>query len=255
MAAGQRTMIRLTTALLVAFFLAGPAAARPEIEKQVFQHGEEERSYDLYVPESLADNGVPLLLTFHGSGRDGASIVEKWTKLADRHGFIVAGLDARNPETWRVPDDGPDVIRSLVDSISRAFPIQKRRIYLFGHSGGAVFALRISLLESEYFAAAAVHAGSFRSKGDFEFVRRAIRNIPIKIIVGESDRFFSVASVEETAAAFREQGLPAEVEIIKRHGHGYYRKAKKLNESVWSFLAARELSQDPHFEEYSFSLN
>ena len=39
-------------------------------------------------------------------------------------------------------------------------------MYLFGHSAGAGQALYLSLLESEYFAATAVHAGALRTEDD-----------------------------------------------------------------------------------------
>jgi poly(3-hydroxybutyrate) depolymerase len=240
-------MIRNTSTILLTFFLvAGSAYAKPKIQKRSFSHGTVERSYYLYAPKSLAETGVPLLLTFHGTGRNGKSIVEKWTKLADHHGFVVAGLDSRDPEIWRSPNDGPDVLRALVKSIAEELPILEGRVYLFGHSGGAVFALMMALMESEYFAAAAVHAGSFRSPGEHAVIQMATRGIPIKIIIGDRDKFFPLASVDSTAAALREQGVPVEVEVVKGHDHWYYSKAKKLNESAWAFLAAHELSAAPN---------
>jgi dienelactone hydrolase len=159
--------------------------------------------------------------------------------------------EAGGREIWRTPNDGPGVLRALVKSIAEEFPILEGRVYLFGHSGGAVFALMMSLMESEYFAAAAVHAGSFRSPAEHVVIPMATRGIPIKIIIGDRDKHFPVASVESTAAALREQGVPVEVEVVKGHDHWYYSKAKKFNESAWTFLAAHELSVAPKYTDYS----
>ncbi len=49
-------------------------------------------------------------------------------------------------------------------SLKTKYPINPRRVYLFGHSAGAIFALHMSLMESQYFAAAAVHAGALRGR-------------------------------------------------------------------------------------------
>lgn len=234
-------MIRKVGWALTVVLVAGAAFAGPKIEKRSFTHAGEERTFYLYAPESRPEAGVPLLLTFHGSGRDGASLVEKWTKLANRHGFVVAGMDSRDSTVWRSPDDGPDVIRSLVKSLQGDFPILERRIYLFGHSSGAVFALILGLLESENFAAVAVHAGAFRSSAEEAALPLAKRSIPVKIIVGDGDKFFPLASVYSTEAAFREHGIPIELEVVKGHDHWYYTRSAKFNESAWEFLSRHEL--------------
>jgi hypothetical protein len=72
------------------------------------------------------------------------------------------------------------------------------------------------------------------------------------MIVGDRDSFFSVASVEATAVAFREHDMPVEVEVVKGHDHWYYSRAKVFNESAWEFLARHELSQPPRFTEYAY---
>ena len=78
-----------------ALLLAAPAFGGSGIAKETLSFAGASRTYYLYVPKSLPEKvAVPLLLTFHGSGRDGKSLVEKWTKLADANGFVVAGLDA-----------------------------------------------------------------------------------------------------------------------------------------------------------------
>lgn len=82
-------MNRLAALVLMSLLVASSADARPKIQERSFHHGTGERTYHLYAPKSLGETGAPLLLTFHGSGRNGASLVEKWTKLADRNGFIV----------------------------------------------------------------------------------------------------------------------------------------------------------------------
>src|SRR5258707_546235 len=80
-------------------------------------------------------------------------------------------------------------LHDLISELQTKYPIDEHRIYLFGHSGGASFALYMALYESEYFAATAIHAGALR-KDDDVIVARAKRKIPIQIAVGTVDRSF-----------------------------------------------------------------
>ena len=76
--------------------------------------------------------------------------------------------DAENRQGWSVPGDGPEPLCSLVDHLRQTVPvINARRMYLFGHSAGAVFVLHMAMLESDYFAAGALHAGAWRSPDEF----------------------------------------------------------------------------------------
>jgi poly(3-hydroxybutyrate) depolymerase len=244
--------MRTPLAALLACALAAPALAAPKIPLENLPYKGESRPYALYVPADLPAGPVPLLLTFHGSGRDGKSLVEKWTKLADRHKFIVAGLHSKDPQGWLIPVDGPGLQQALVEALRSKYPIDPRRIYLFGHSAGASFSLQLGLIESEYFAAVALHAGAFREASDFSLLGYVKRMTPFKVIVGDRDPFFPVASVENTVESFRKRGLPVDLEVVKFHDHDYYGKAQKFNEAIWTFLSAHKLESDPKFQEYDF---
>jgi poly(3-hydroxybutyrate) depolymerase len=244
--------MRTILATLLALALCAPLYAAPKISHETVQSGGAARRYALYVPEGLPAEPVPLLLTFHGSGRDGKSLVERWTKLADQHKFVVAGLEAKDPQSWLIPVDGPELQRALVEALRGRYAIDPRRIYLFGHSAGAAFVLQLGLIESEYFAAVALHAGSFRDPSDFNLLGFVKRLTPFKIIVGDQDPFFSLSSVNSTVEQFRKRGLPVDLEVVKRHDHDYYGKAQKFNESAWAFLSPHKLEADPKFKEYNF---
>jgi poly(3-hydroxybutyrate) depolymerase len=245
--------MKKTAFVLAGCLLAAPALGKTRISKEALSYSGGDRTYYLYAPEELPDEPVPLLLTFHGSGRDGRSLVEKWDALARRHGFIVAGLDAANPQTWIMPNDGPGLVQALVDALASRYSVDERRLYLFGHSAGAVFAMKLGLMESEYFAAVAVHAGSFRQPQDFQVLELAKRKVPIKIIVGDRDAYFPLASVKATVKAFEESDLPVDLELIKGHDHWYYDRAKKFNTSAWEFLVTHDLGEAPRFHEYRFN--
>ena len=216
------------------------------------EHHGTTRTFYLSGPKDLAvGEKRPLVLAFHGSGGDGAKIVDNWAKLAQKERFFVAGLKSIDRWNWTIPEDGPDLVHKLTETLLGKLPIDSSRIYLFGHSAGAVFALRLGLLESQYFAAVAVHAGSFRSSADFATVRMAQRKVPLLIISGDRDTIFPPGSVKSTIAAMRTAGIPAESFIMDWHDHRYYALAESINARAWEFLKKRSLTATPRYEVYA----
>lgn len=216
--------------------------------------GGKERTCYLMVPSSVtASSPAPLILLAHGSGRNGLSLMEKWKDLASKEGIVIVGPDALDRNGWAVPDDGPGFICALVDALRTRYPISARRLYLFGHSAGAVFALDMSLLESEDFAATVVHAGAFRAPGEFDLIKNATRKIPVAICVGDRDPFFPVAAVKATSDAMIEGGIAVELTVIKGHDHNYYDSASRINAWAWDFLRARALDADAKYKRWDFT--
>jgi predicted esterase len=242
------TSLKLGLLLLLTFF----PGSSDQIKKQKLESQGKQRNYYLFVPESASQAKNPaLLVLFHGSGRNGLSLVEKWKDLASKEGFIIAGPDSSSSEGWRIPDDGPEFIHDLVEALIKQYRVDPHRLYMFGHSAGAVFGLNLAMMESEYFAGLAVHAGSWRSKEEYVNIDLARRKIPVKIIVGDSDNFFSLDSVRATESALKDRQFPIEVKIMKGHDHWYYDLAPEINEDAWSFLKQNTLAADPHHTQYN----
>lgn len=253
---GTSTTFGLAVAVLGAFVVAASAATPTpgKVTKSSFKYGERTIDYYLFVPKGVsAPASAPLLVLLHGSGRNGATLVEPWKKLAEKEGIVLLGPDAKDPRGWYVPTDGPAALCDLVDDVRRSVTaVDARRIYLFGHSAGAVFVLYMSLLEPEYFAASALHAGAFRSPEEFAGIQPPSRNIPIAMTVGDSDRFFAVADVSRTADALKKVGFPVQLEIRKRHDHNYYVVSDEVNAWAWAALSAHSLDADPAFKVWQF---
>jgi poly(3-hydroxybutyrate) depolymerase len=218
--------------------------------KETLASREGKRTYYLFVPRDLPSSSkVPLLLTFHGSNRDGDSLVSKWRDLAGKEGFIVAGPDAKDSSAWSAPIDGPDMVYELAEFLKSKYPIDPRRVYLFGHSAGAVFAMDLGFLESEYFAAVAIHAGAFRAETEYEVVNFAVRKIPMAIFIGDRDQFFPLRAARQTRDALLKVGFPVELNEIPNHDHWYYDMAPKINRNAWDFLKSKRLDSDPRYEQ------
>ena len=246
--------MKLFTVLTIALLLVTPNTRPPkdDITKELITSKGKTRAYYLYVPSTLQPNSpTPLVVMLHGSGRIGTSLVEKWKDLAKKEGFIIVGPDSSNTQGWGSPQDGPDFLRDLVEELKTKYTINPRRVYLFGHSAGASFALEMSLLESEYFAATAIHAGALTNQ-DIGFIELAKRKIPINIQVGDSDQFVPLKLARSTRDSLTAAGFSVELIEIKGHDHWYYDQAAKFNQTAWSFLKKYELDKDPQYRKYNF---
>jgi predicted esterase len=225
-----------------------------KITKQTIESGGKKRAYYLYVPDNVASK-PPLIVTLHGSGRDGLSLVEKWKDIADQEGFIVAGPNAMNSAKWSPTDDSPDFLREIIQQLKGRYSIDPKRVFLFGHSGGAVYALNLSMSESEYFAATAVHAGSWRSSEEASYVRLAKRKTPIAIFIGDVDQYFPIDSVKKTEELLKSNQFPVQVTVMKGHDHWYYDLAPDINRNAWTFLKQHSLKAESKFTQYVTAQN
>jgi len=229
---------------------ATEALAADKITKETFGHGGTTRTYYLYVPESVTSaSPAPLLVLLHGSGRNGLTLAEPWKDLAKKQGIILAGPDAITSAGWNMGPDGPAFLSALVDVVSAQHPVDPRRVYLFGHSAGAVHALVLGLLESQYFAAAAVHAGALPPEV-YPYIARAPRKIPLAIWVGTNDAFFPLKAVRATRDALVAEKLDVKLTEIGGHTHDYYGSASGINREAWDFLKPHALDADPVFTKY-----
>ena len=177
--------------------------------------------------------------------------MDKWKDLAKKEGIIVVAPDALTTQGWATPVDGPDFLHDLITELQSKYPIDARRMYLFGHSAGASFALYMALYESEYYAAAAIHAGALTPR-DGVIVERAKRKIPIHIAVGTVDRFFPLPAVRDTRDMLNSNGFNAQLIEMPGHDHWYYDLAPKINAAAWTFLKEQKLAAEPQYQKYSF---
>ena len=226
------------------------SAAEPKVEKLTFASGGINRTYYLYVPEKAAAGSAPMLLLLHGSGRDGKTLVDPWLRLAKSEGIVLVAPDASNPQAWRIPQEGPDFFHDLTELVRLTHDVvDERRIYVFGHSAGAMHGLGLALLESEYFAAVAVHAGMLPPEMA-PMIPQARRKIPIAIWVGTEDALFPLSAVRKTRDDLKAGGFDVQLAELARHTHNYYGRAADINHQAWTFLKGHRLEAAPRYQAY-----
>jgi poly(3-hydroxybutyrate) depolymerase len=234
-----------------ALLLVASFARAAKIEQRTLTSKGVKRTYALFVPDSVTkDHPAPLIVTLHGSGRDGKSLVSSWQSLAEKEGIVLAGPDSNERAGWAMPVDGPVFLRDVVEDVKASVPIDEHRVYLFGHSAGAGFGLLMALAESEYFAAVAVHAGAMAPES-YPMIQVAKRKIEFQIFIGDRDPYFPLAEVRATRDELLESGFAVELIEMKGHDHDYYSFAKSINERAWSFLKSQALAQPQKFTVYA----
>lgn len=251
-------MKHLVLILLLLACLPSRAAAGDEagVVRETIESGGKRRTYRLFVPARVAAHDgtavaktFPLVVVFHGSGQSGASLVGRWKELAGREGVIVAGPEAADSSKWTTPDDGPEFIHDLVEHLKTRYPVDARRVYLFGYSAGSGFAINISLLESRYFAATAVFASATFIR---QYASAAERRIPFLVRAGTDDQVFPIREVRATAKSLTELGFPVDFKELVGRDHGYHRIAAKVNEEVWQFFSRNALEDEPDYRRHNF---
>jgi len=237
---------------LLAFSAQMIHAEPGKITRFSFESTGQERTCFLYVPKDLPSRKVPLIVMLHGSGRDGSVLLKSWERLAAREKVVLAGPNALNRAGWTVPGDGPVPIYDLVEKLRGEYPIDDHRMYLFGHSAGATYALMMGLLEPGYFAAGAVSAGALPQGCNYAELDPMSRKIPFWIVVGTRDAFFPINMVRATRDYLTSRGYPVELKEIDGHDHNYYRRSQSINEAAWTFLCRHALEFPPYYTEHPF---
>jgi dienelactone hydrolase len=180
-------------------------------------------------------------------------MVRAWSDLARRTGIVLVAPDASDRAEWSVPNDGPESLVRIVEQVTeRTSRVDPRRIYLFGHSAGAVFTLYMAALEGDYFAAAVAHGGALGGEGSLEG-GAVSRRAPVLLLVGTDDWYATPAKVEATRQQFAAIGQPLLLEWLSGRGHEYLGVSDEVNERAWRFLQAQRLTADPVYHPFNFA--
>ncbi len=107
----------------------------------------------------------------------------------------------------------------------------------------------MAILESEYFAAGAIHAGAV-SSDYFSIFDFATRKIPLAIYIGTKDQFYPIEVVRATSEALKKRGFPLLYREMPGHDHNYKAVAPEINKEIWEYFTSNPLPQDPRYTQY-----
>lgn len=142
----------------------------------------DERSYHLREPDNWdGESPLPVLLHFHGWGRQGNLIVRhdriSTLNVADDV-LVLAPNGLGNSWDFRNPGSRDSVFaRAVIDDAGRRYPINPDQIFISGYSFGAFMAWRFVCDDGADIAALLAVAGSFPPNATCDTAPREIRQV------------------------------------------------------------------------------
>jgi len=205
-----------------------------------FEDAGEMMAYHVYAPLKWDGRSkLPMVLVLHGNTRDQDYYFDRddhiLAKLAEQHGYLVVcpmgyrpsagwganslnrppanaasgaaagrGGFAADPSRLRQGELSEKDALNVLDLVTKEYPVDPGRIYLFGHSSGGAGTWYMGEKYAEKWTAMAASAAATRPAG-FPFDR--LKGMPILICHGDQDDEVPVASSRNMVKAAKEAGL------------------------------------------------
>jgi poly(3-hydroxybutyrate) depolymerase len=207
--------------------------------------------YRLYVPKAYdARRPWPLIVALHGLGANENSFFEEYgklvPKLAEERGYIVAAplgyrvdggygfsLSAAPADvlTRRTQEYSEQDVMEVLARVRKSYSIDENRIYLMGHSMGAIGTWKLGAKYPDIWAALAPISGT----GAPVTVER-IRHIPEVVIHGDADLTVPVNGSRAMVAEMKR--LNVEVKYIEVPGGDHINVAAPNIPGIFDFFDA-----------------
>ena len=191
--------------------------------------------YRMYVPTGY--NGTkpyPLIVAMHGlGGTEDAFFTnydQKMPPLAEQHGYIVAGVlgyrvdgsygwglgnPPSDPATRRVQENSERDVMQVLQLVRQQYKIDENRIYLMGHSMGAIGTWKIAPKFPDLWAA----IGTFAGSGAPATLER-IKHVPEYVVHGDADATVNVQGSRSMVAKAKELGIDVKYIEVPGGTHG-----------------------------------
>ena len=191
--------------------------------------------YRMYVPTTYsASRTHPLIVALHGLGGTEDSFFtgydNQMVKLAEQHGYIVAaplgyrvdgsygwglGNPPADPATRRVQENSEKDVMQVLQLVRQQYRIDENRIYLMGHSMGAIGTWKIAPKFPDVFASLGMFAGS----GSPATLER-IRQVPQFVVHGDADATVNVQGSRAMVDKAKELGIDVKYIEVPGGSHG-----------------------------------
>ena len=126
-----------------------------------------DRSYHIKLPDDWdGETALPVLLHFHGWGRQGDLIVnhQRISGHTRRRGVLLVAPNGQG-RTWDFRSaDSRDIgfATAVIEDVAKRFPIDRNRIFISGYSYGAAMAWRYACAQGDGVAALFAISGALR---------------------------------------------------------------------------------------------
>lgn len=183
---------------------------------------------------------MPLLVLLHGAGGTAEEHVAAWKPLAQQEKVILfapTSFDGR----WCAQGDAQNVLDAC-RHVATDLAVNRKKIYLAGHSLGAAMALGLAIACSNFFAAVAAHSPTKTDILDMPIDSERWQT-RIKIWVGSEGSDDNCYWGRDLQRLFKGMhNIDVELTVVEGHRHNEY---AKLIPDIWLFLKNQRLGSAP----------
>jgi pimeloyl-ACP methyl ester carboxylesterase len=192
------------------FFADNPGALFPLVFRRTIQGGNTvSANYWLSLPAGFPSSGrtFPLVVDLHGSGWLGHKISFKRPGRPAGPTFGVTPINMGGP--WKL-----DFLNAYLDELIAILPVDQDRVYVQGHSLGAMGTWEWALNNPERFAAISPRAGIGEP-----YRAQRLKYVPAWVIHGENDRVIPSGYADQMVTALQSEGAAVRLSIIRGGEH------------------------------------
>jgi poly(3-hydroxybutyrate) depolymerase len=212
--------------------------------------------YRLYVPTTIdRSKPIPVIVALHGLGGSEASFFEAYERrlpaIAEKHGYLlVAPLGYRtdgfygwgvgeppaDPAARQLQERSEQDVMEVLARVKRDYRVDESRIYLMGHSMGAIGTWRLAAKYPEIWAAVGPISGS----GTPSTVEK-MKAIPQVVVHGDNDPTVPVNASRLMVAEMKRLGV--EVQYVEVPGGDHSSVVAPNLETVITFFDTHRKKQ------------
>lgn len=199
----------------------------------LLQGANEIMPYRVYVPKNYAPaKATPLVIALHGLGGNEDSMFDSYSQrppqLAEKHGFLLASplgfrrdgfygsgiMGTQDAASRRRGEYSEKDVLEVLRLMKAAYNVDESRIYLMGHSMGAIGTWALAAKYPHTWAALAAFAGTGAPS-----LAEPMKHIPQFVVHGDADPTVNVSGSRNMVGALKK--LDANVTYIEVAGGGH----------------------------------
>jgi predicted peptidase len=207
--------------------------------------------YRVYVPKNYsASKATPLVIALHGLGGNEDGFFDNYQqlppKLSEQHGFLLAAplgfrrdgfygsnLMSGDAASRRRSDYSEKDVLEVLRLMKSAYNVDDSRIYLIGHSMGAIGTWALAAKYPQTWAALVAFAGTGSPA-----LAESMKGIPQLVVHGDADNTVNVSGSRNMVAALKK--LNASVTYIEVAGGSHTDVVVPNLERAFDFLASQK---------------
>ncbi len=105
-------------------------------------------------PEFTLSRAYPVLLVLHQTGEKPLDMLQRWSYLAAKHGYILVApeWEAGLGSGYGYTAEEQGVVLNVLRDLRRRLPVDSERVFLYGYGDGGVVAYDVGLAHPDHFA-------------------------------------------------------------------------------------------------------